>query len=103
VIITAVCDEEYASIGTESIAKQWRADAAIVTEPTELQICVAHKGFVWLQVETQGVAAHGSRPELGVDAIAKMGHLLVALEKLDQQLRANPTHKLHKSGSMHAS
>jgi acetylornithine deacetylase len=103
VIITAVCDEEYASIGTEAIVTRWRADAAIVTEPTELQICVAHKGFVWLQVETQGIAAHGSRPELGVDAIVKMGHVLVALEKLDQELRANPTHKLLKSGSLHAS
>lgn len=103
VIVTAVCDEEYASIGTEAIVKRWHADAAIVTEPTELQICVAHKGFVWLQVETTGVAAHGSRPELGVDAIAKMGHLLVGLEKLDHDLRANPTHKLLKSGSLHAS
>ncbi|MCX6047048.1 MAG: M20/M25/M40 family metallo-hydrolase, partial [Chloroflexi bacterium] len=103
VIVTAVCDEEYASIGTEAIVKRWRADAAIVTEPTELQICVAHKGFVWLQVTTEGVAAHGSRPDLGVDAIAKMGHVLVALEKLDQELRAQPTHPLLKSGSLHAS
>jgi len=103
VIVTAVCDEEYASIGTEAVVKNWHADAAIVTEPTELQICVAHKGFVWLQVETTGVAAHGSRPELGIDAIAKMGHVLVGLEKLDQDLRANPTHKLLKSGSLHAS
>lgn len=103
VIITAVCDEEYASIGTEAIVKRWHADAAIVTEPTELQICVAHKGFVWLQVETAGVAAHGSRADLGVDAIAKIGYVLVALEKLDQQLRANPTHALLKSGSLHAS
>lgn len=103
VIVTAVCDEEYASIGTEAVVKNWHADAAIVTEPTELQICVAHKGFVWLQVETTGVAAHGSRPELGIDAIAKMGHVLVGLEKLDRDLRANPTHKLLKSGSLHAS
>jgi len=103
VIVTAVCDEEYASIGTEAIARQYRAEAAIVTEPTELQICVAHKGFVWLQVETQGIAAHGSRPDLGVDAIAKMGHVLVGLEKLDQTLRANPTHPQLKSGSLHAS
>ena len=103
VIVTAVCDEEYASIGTEALVKRWHADAAIVTEPTELQICVAHKGFVWLQIETSGVAAHGSRPDLGVDAIAKMGHVLVGLEKLDRDLRAQPTHKLLKSGSLHAS
>src|SRR5579859_5050721 len=55
VIVTAVADEEYASIGTSSIVKHWHADAAIVTEPTELNICTAHKGFVWLDVETEGV------------------------------------------------
>lgn len=103
VIITAVVDEEYASIGTASIVKQWRADAAIVTEPSHLDLCVAHRGFVWLDVETQGVAAHGSRPELGVDAIAKMGHVLIGLEQLDRNLRAQPTHVLLHSGSLHAS
>lgn len=98
----AVCDEEYASIGTEAVVKNWHADAAIVTEPTELQICVAHKGFVWLQVEQRGWRRM-ARAELGIDAIAKMGHVLVGLEKLDRDLRANPTHKLLKSGSLHAS
>lgn len=102
-IITAVADEEYASIGTASIVKRWRADAAIVTEPSHLNLCVAHRGFVWLEVETHGVAAHGSRPALGVDAIAKMGHVLVGLEQLDRELRANPTHPLLVSGSLHAS
>ncbi|HEX6290910.1 MAG TPA: ArgE/DapE family deacylase [Herpetosiphonaceae bacterium] len=103
VIVTAVADEEYQSIGTESIVKRWRADAAIVTEPTQLQVCIAHKGFTWLEVETTGVAAHGSRPDLGVDAIAKMGHVLVVLEQLDRELRAAPTHPLLRSGSLHAS
>lgn len=103
VIVTAVVDEEYASIGTAAIVNQWRADAAIVTEPSHLNLCVAHRGFVWLEVETHGVAAHGSRPELGVDAIAKMGHVLVALEALDRDLRAQPTHALLRSGSLHAS
>jgi len=103
VIVTAVADEEFASIGTSSVVKRWHADAAIVTEPTELQICTAHKGFVWLEVETLGVAAHGSRPDLGVDAIVKMGHVLVELERLDRALRAVPTHRLLMSGSVHAS
>ncbi len=103
VILTAVADEEFASIGTASIVKNWQADAAIVTEPTHLDLCVAHRGFVWLAVETQGVAAHGSRPALGVDAIAKMGHVLVGLEALDRELRAVPTHALLHSGSLHAS
>jgi acetylornithine deacetylase len=103
VIVTAVVDEEYASIGTSSIIKRWHADAAIVTEPTELNICVAHKGFIWLEVETAGIAAHGSRPDLGIDAIVKMGKVLVGLEELDKSLRSAPTHRLLHSGSLHAS
>ena len=103
VIVTAVSDEEYASIGTSSVVKRWRADAAVVTEPTELDIYVAHKGFIWLEVETIGTAAHGSRPDLGVDAIVKMGKVLAGLEELDRFLRAHPSHRLLKSGSVHAS
>ena len=103
VIVTAVADEEYASIGTASIVKHWHADAAIVTEPTELNICTAHKGFVWLDVVTEGVAAHGSRPDLGVDAIVKMGKVLVGLDELDRSLRSTPSHRLLGSGSVHAS
>src|SRR5262249_22649006 len=79
------------------------ADAAIVTEPTELDVCVAHKGFVWLQVETHGRAAHGSRPDLGLDAIAKMGRVLTGLEALDRRLRAGAAHPLLGTGSGHAS
>jgi acetylornithine deacetylase len=103
VIITAVSDEEFASIGTASIVKHWSADAAIVTEPTELHICTAHKGFVWLDIETEGIAAHGSRPDLGIDAIAKMGKVLVGIEELDRSLRSSPSHRLLGSGSVHAS
>lgn len=103
VILTAASDEEFASIGTASIVKQYRADAAIVTEPTELDVCVAHKGFAWLELETFGIAAHGSRPDLGVDAIVKMAKVLNGLEELDQALRSSPSHPLLKSGSVHAS
>ena len=103
VIFTAVMDEEYASLGTMVLAERIHADAAIVAESTELQLILAHRGFVWLEIETTGRAAHGSRPDLGVDAIAKMGRVLVELEKLDQYLRSNPTHPLLASGSLHAS
>ena len=103
VIVTAVVDEEFASIGTSSIVKRLHADAAIVTEPTELNICVAHKGFIWLEVETAGIAAHGSRPDLGIDAIVKMGKVLVGLDELDRSLRSASTHRLLGSGSLHAS
>ncbi len=103
VIFTGVIDEEYASLGTQALAKRFHADSAIVAEFTELQLILAHRGFVWLEVETIGKAAHGSRPDLGVDAIVKMGKVLTEMEKLDGQLRANPTHPLLGSGSLHAS
>ncbi len=103
VLLTAVSDEEFASVGTEAVAGSLRADAAIVTEPTELQLAVAHRGFVHLEIETHGRAAHGSRPHLGIDAIAKMGRVLVGIEELDRRLRANPIHPYVGSGSVHAS
>jgi acetylornithine deacetylase len=103
VIVTAVADEEYASVGTQAIVARYRADAAIVAEPTDLELCVAHKGFVWLEVEARGVAAHGSLPEEGVDAIAKMGRVLVGLDELDRRLRAGVGHSLLGTGSIHAS
>jgi acetylornithine deacetylase len=103
VILTAVADEEVASLGTEAVLGRVVADAAIVCEPTELRVAIAHRGFVGFEIETQGVAAHGSRPDLGVDAIAKMGHVLVALEELDRGLQAGRRHPLVGTGSLHAS
>lgn len=102
-LVTAVCDEEYASIGTESILKRWSGDAAIVTEPTALDVCVAHKGFAWVDIETRGVASHGSRPDLGVDAIAHMGRVLVGLEELNRELQSRVPHRLLGCASLHAS
>jgi len=102
-IVTAVADEEVASLGTAAVVSQFRADAAIVTEPTELRLCLAHKGFVWLEVETVGVAAHGSRADLGVDAIAHMGRVLTGVLELEQRLRSGPRHPLLGTGSIHAS
>ena len=104
VIVAAVADEEALSIGTEALVQQVRADAAILTEPTDLSVAIAHKGFVWLELETTGVAAHGSRYDLGVDAIARMGPALVGLADLDQRLRAErPPHALLGGPSLHAS
>lgn len=103
VILAAVADEEYASFGTEALVKRWTADAAIVTEPTALDLVIAHKGFVWLEVETFGIAAHGSTPEYGVDAIMMMGKVLVELEKLGQELLQLPPHPLLGTGTLHAS
>ena len=103
VILTAVVDEEYASAGTEAVLKGWKADAAVVGEPTGLQIVTAHKGFAWLEIETHGVAAHGSRPEAGVDAIARMGRVLVALERMGAGLASGQRHPILGPGSVHAS
>jgi acetylornithine deacetylase len=97
-----VADEEHASLGVQEALRQVSADAAIVTEPTELELVVAHKGFVWIEIEVTGVAAHGSRPHLGVDAIVKAGPILTALGELDAAL-AERTHPLLGRGSLHAS
>jgi len=103
VIVCAVADEEVASLGTAAVLQQFHADFGIVTEPTELALCLAHKGFVWLEVETAGVAAHGSRADLGVDAIAHMGPILSGVLALESRLRAGPRHGLLGTGSIHAS
>jgi len=102
-IVTAVADEEVASLGTASVLERFRADAAIVTEPTELRLCLAHKGFVWIEVATEGVAAHGSRADLGVDAIAGMGPILTGVARLAERLRGGPSHPMLGRGSIHAS
>jgi acetylornithine deacetylase len=101
-LFAAVMDEEHAGLGSLDIARRYRADAAIIAEPTELQLVVAHKGFVWLEVETQGAAAHGSIPG-APDAILQMGPLLVELDALNRRLLADPCHPLLGSGSLHAS
>lgn len=103
VIVAAVVDEEAASIGTERLLERWRPDAAIVAEPTDERICVAHRGWIAFDVETHGRAAHGSRPDLGVDAIARMGRVLVAIEELDRRLQDGAGHPLLGTGSVHAS
>ena len=103
VIVAAVIDEEYASIGADFLVKEWTADAAVVTEPTDLQIGVGHKGFAWFEIETHGRAAHGSRPKDGRDAIVHMGRVLGRLEHLDCALRARAPHPVMETASLHAS
>ena len=102
-IVAAVVDEEYASLGADALVREWRADAAVVTEPTDLAIGIAHKGFAWLDVETRGRAAHGSRPADGRDAILRMGRVLQRLEALDRDLQARAPHPLLGTASLHAS
>jgi acetylornithine deacetylase len=102
VVVTAVADEEHASEGVRSVLRRFGADACVVTEPTALRACVAHKGFVWAELETRGRAAHGSRADLGVDAIAAMAPVLTGLGALQERLAQAP-HPLLGPGSLHAS
>jgi acetylornithine deacetylase len=102
-VIAAVVDEEHMSLGAEALVRGWRADMAVVTEPTDLQVAIGHKGFAWLEVVTKGRAAHGSRPDEGRDAIARMGRVLTALEARDRELRAAHPVPFQGTGSLHAS
>jgi acetylornithine deacetylase len=102
VIVTAVADEEHASIGVQAVLDRCRADACVVTEPTALELVVAHKGFAWWEIVAEGRAAHGSRPDLGVDAIAAVGPVLTALGALERELAGGPHARLGP-GSVHAS
>ncbi len=104
VVITAVVDEEYESLGLRALlASGLRAEAAIVTEPTRLAICPAHRGFAWLDVTLHGRAAHGSRHDLGIDAILHAGLLLAELDALEQTRSEGPLHPLLGRASLHAS
>jgi acetylornithine deacetylase len=102
-IVAAVVDEEYASLGAEALVTRWRADAAVVTEPTDMRIAIGHKGFAWYEIVTRGRAAHGSRPADGRDAILRMGRVLARLEQLDRDLSRRAGHPLMGAPSLHAS
>jgi len=102
-LLAAVVDEEYASIGADALVTKWKADAAVVGEPTDMKIAVGHKGFEWVEITTEGVAAHGSRPADGRDAIMRMARVLARLEKLDHEIQSRKPHPIHGTGSLHAS
>lgn len=101
-LIAGVADEECASIGVQSIIPHYQPDGVIVTEPSDLQISLAHKGFIWLEVRTQGRAFHGSRPDMGIDANMHMGRFLAELHLLSEALNERPPHPLLGHGSLHA-
>lgn len=102
VVVACVADEEHASLGVQEVVGQLRADAAVITEPTRHEIIVAHKGFVWGELTVSGVAAHGSRPELGVDAIVRAAPVLAGIGALDAELAARDPDELLGRGSVHA-
>jgi acetylornithine deacetylase len=102
-IISAVADEEYSSLGTTDLINNYTADAAIVTEPTSFSLVTAHRGFIWYEVETIGKAAHGSKYDIGIDANMHMGRFLAELDKLEQKLRKQKSAPLVGLPSLHAS
>ncbi|NIQ37870.1 MAG: ArgE/DapE family deacylase [Proteobacteria bacterium] len=103
VVLAFVADEEYASLGTETLLREYSADAAIICEPTDLKVTIAHKGFAWAKVEIFGKAAHGSLPGKGIDAIVKAGKFLVEIENLGKEILNQKSHPLLGSPSIHAS
>lgn len=104
VIVAAVCDEEAGGLGTRSLLETGPvADAAVVTEPTDLKVGVAHKGFCGFEIRTKGRAAHGSAADPGADAIVKMAPVLQGLGQLEKGLEAGRQHPLLGRGSVHAS
>ncbi len=94
VVLAAVVDEEYSSLGTEHLVRTVQGDGCIVAEDTALQLMVAHQGFAWYEIETLGRAAHGMHPEEGIDAIAMMGRVLGELARLDREVIARDVHPL---------
>jgi acetylornithine deacetylase len=102
-LIAAVVDEECDSVGTEALLKRYTAEAAIVIEPTDLRLTIAHKGYAWFEIVTHGRAAHGSLPAEGRDAIRMMGRVLNILDALDRKLASLAPHPLLGHGSLHAS
>ncbi len=102
VMVAAVADEERASLGIQAVLQHATADAVIVAEPTELAIGIAHRGFIWVEIDVLGKAAHGSRPHLGVDAIFRTAPVIAALEAYNAGLQAS-RHPLLGPAILHAS
>src|SRR5690606_18161961 len=103
VIIAAVCDEEFASIGTRALlADGLCATGAIITEPTRLEVVPAHKGFAWIDIAVAGRAAHGSRFDVGIDANRHAALLVAALDQFEHDVLTQRTHPLLGRASLHA-
>lgn len=100
-VLAFVADEESGSIGTADVVRRFKTDAGIVIEPTDLDVCVAHRGFGIFRFETRGRAAHGGRADLGLDANLHMAHALAELDRIKESWRARPPHPLLGTGTLH--
>ena len=112
-VLAFAADEEFGSVGMEELLaaidagaeasvdhSRPRPDAAVVLEPTDLEVTLAHRGFAWYRVEYEGLAVHGSQPELGTDAIDRALDGLIALRALGARLDTAPRHPLLGTGSV---
>lgn len=100
-LLALVSDEEYSSIGAEAFAERFEADGCIIAEPTQGELVLAHKGFLWAEIRTKGKAAHGSRWDLGISAVGKMGPVIVSLESHDRLVLRERIHDLVGPASLH--
>ena len=102
-VVALTMDEEATSMGTTRLVQRHRTDAAIIVEPFGLgRAIVTHQGFGWLDIVVRGRAAHGSAPELGIDAISHAGRVLLRLDALGERWSASP-HPLNGATVYHAS
>lgn len=99
-IVALVADEEFGSLGTECVLETVRADAAIITEPSDLEVTVAHRGFAWFEITVTGRAAHGSLPEQGIDAIAHARLIMDRLDTLAARVAERGDHALLAPGTV---
>ncbi len=101
VLLALVCDEEAASLGADDFVRRHRADGCVLTEPSDGELVLAHKGFVWADLVTTGLAAHGSRWQEGVSAIGRMGRIVAELERFDVQELRRRDYPLLGPASLH--
>ena len=100
-LLAFVADEEYASLGTERLLESYTTDSAIVLEPTNLDICLIHKGYGLFEFVTVGKAAHGGKAQEGIDANRHMGQIMAKLDILSEHLKQVKEHPLLGKPSMH--
>jgi len=101
-VVAAVIDEEWGSLGAIHVAEHHQADAVILPEYTQLDVTTEHGGFAWYEIVSRGVEVAGVEPDKGVDAISLLAPVLSGILALDAELEAAPRTDYGR-GSIHAS
>jgi len=102
IVFAGLVDEEIGHAGADALVRdKWKADLAIIGEPTRLKVVTAHKGAAWFEARTKGKAAHGSCPERGRNAVHEMAKIVDVLEtEYADKLRQRPAHPLLGRGTV---